>query len=214
MPRRRTPHGSAEPARPGTAESLTLAALSSGGRSGDLAFLQLRRFIVDRLSGILVPRGVPRDLCQDFAQEALIKVRAKLPMFRGDSTIEAWALSIAMRVAFDELRARRWRHVRLAGDDPDGLPPPDVHAPAEQERRLARARVVAQLHVAVEAGLTSRQRHVLRAGLQEAPARETASALGIKLNALYKLEHDARRRVKQHLEAAGVSRAEALAVFD
>jgi RNA polymerase sigma-70 factor (ECF subfamily) len=206
--------GNVEPLPARTPPSLTPAHLASGGQSAELAFRQLRLFIVDRLASILVPRGVCRDLCQDFAQEALLKVRAKLPTFRGDSTVEAWALSIAMRVAFDELRTRRFRCADVAEGEQAGACAPDVHAPPEQERLLARARVVAQLEGAVEGSLTSRQRHVLRAGLQHVPPRETASALGIKLNAVYKLEHDARRKVKRHLEAAGLSQAEALAAFD
>ena len=66
----------------------------------------------------------------------------------------------------------------------------------------------------IENRLTDKQRAVLSAELQGMPHAEIAVHLGMKRNALYKLAHDARRRVRAHLEAAGISEADVQGMFD
>ncbi len=51
--------------------------------------------------------------------------------------------------------------------------------------------------------LTERQRNALYAELKGVPQDEIARHLGCKRNAIYKLTHDARKRLKRGLEAAG-----------
>jgi RNA polymerase sigma-70 factor (ECF subfamily) len=54
--------------------------------------------------------------------------------------------------------------------------------------------------------LTDRQRTALMAvALQEMPLEEVARRLGTERNALYKLLHDARKRLKRRLAEAGLS---------
>ena len=43
---------------------------------------------------------------------------------------------------------------------------------------------------------------------------EVARRMGTNQNALYKLLHDARKKLKRQMEAAGLSAKEVLAVFD
>src|SRR5262249_34019534 len=61
------------------------------------------------------------------------------------------------------------------------------------------------LREVIEHDLTEKQRQVLSAELSGVPHAEIATRLGMNRNALYKLGHDARRRVKARLEAAGVA---------
>jgi len=60
---------------------------------------------------VLTARGADEDHCEDFAQEALLRVRERLGGFRGESRFTTWALSIATRIAFDDLRHKRWKDV-------------------------------------------------------------------------------------------------------
>jgi RNA polymerase sigma-70 factor (ECF subfamily) len=50
--------------------------------------------------------------------------------------------------------------------------------------------------------------------LEEMPISEVARRMGTNQNALYKLLHDARRKLKRRMEAMGLSPKEVLAVFD
>jgi RNA polymerase sigma-70 factor, ECF subfamily len=63
--------------------------------------------------------------------------------------------------------------------------------------------------------LTDRQREaVVAVLLEEMPVSEVAMRMGTNRNALYKLLHDARKKLKRQMEAAGISPHEVLAAFE
>jgi len=67
----------------------------------------------------------------------------------------------------------------------------------------------------VDEELTDRQREAAVAViLEEMPISEVAKRMSTNQNALYKLLHDARRKLKRRMEAAGLSAQEVLAAFD
>ena len=75
--------------------------------------------------------------------------------------------------------------------------------------------VLQELRRMVDEELTDRQREAVVAVLLEGiPVSEVAKRMGIKQNALYKLLHDARRKLKRQMEAAGLSPQEVLAAFE
>jgi RNA polymerase sigma-70 factor (ECF subfamily) len=186
------------------------------GPAGDAARRDLRTLLVGGLRRALASRGVGEDVCEDFAQEALVRVRERLGTFRGDSRFTTWALSVATRLAFDELRHKRWKDVSFEALTEDAHAPVtfEPRAEANQERGLARERVLGVLALVLEHGLTDKQRAVLSAELQGMPQSEIAAQLGMNRNALYKLAHDARKRVKAGLEEAGLFAADVLPVFE
>ena len=154
---------------------------------------------------------------EDFAQEGLIKITDNLDSFRGESRFTTWAQKIAMNVALTELKRRRWRDVSLQDlfarrEAADGGPA-DTQLPPEQ---LALQNTVLQeLRRMVDEELTDRQREaVVAVILEEMPVSEVARRMGTNQNALYKLLHDARKKLKRRMEAAGLSPQEVLAVFD
>jgi RNA polymerase sigma-70 factor, ECF subfamily len=59
------------------------------------------------------------------------------------------------------------------------------------------------MHEVIRTGLTEKQRSALLAELRGMSQDEIARHLGSNRNAMYKLTHDARRRLKQGLESAG-----------
>ena len=154
---------------------------------------------------------------EDFAQEALIKITVNLDSFRGESRFTTWAQKIAMNVALTELKRRRWRDVSLqdlvAGREAADRGPADTQLTPEQ---LAyQNTVLGELSRVVDEELTDRQREAVVAVILEAmPISEVAKRMGTNQNALYKLLHDARRRLKRHMEAAGFSPQEVLAAFE
>jgi RNA polymerase sigma-70 factor, ECF subfamily len=199
----------------GRANSDWVDCLRSTGPEAEAAERDLRGILVGGLRRAL-GRRVDADTCQDFAQDAMIRIRAGLDGFRGESRFTTWALSIAIRVAFDELRHRRWKDVSFEALT-DGARGPTRFEPrqeASQERTLARERVLAELRAVIDGELTEKQRRVLMAELEGMPQGEIALHLKMNRNALYKLSHDARRKVKARMERAGLTGADVLWVFE
>ena len=153
----------------------------------------------------------------DFAQEALIRITGNLDSFRGESRFTTWAQKIAMNVALTELKRRRWRDVSLqelsARREATDREPADVQ-PSPEGLALQNT-VLRELRRMVEEELTDRQREAVVAVILEGmPVSEVARRMNTNQNALYKVLHDARKRLKGRMEAAGISPREALAAFD
>src|SRR5918998_1583988 len=185
------------------------------GPNPDVALADLYDLLVRGLRAALGD-GVEADV-GDFAQEALIKITGNLDSFRGESRFTTWAQKIAMNVALTELKRRRWRDASLQ----------DLFARREAaDRGLADTQltpeqltfqniVLGELRRMVDEELTDRQREaVVAVFLGGVALSEVAKRMGTNQNALYKLLHDARRKLKKRMEAAGLSPKEVLAVFD
>jgi len=154
---------------------------------------------------------------EDFAQEALIRITGNLDSFRGESRFTTWAQKIAMNVALTELKRRRWRDVSLQ----DLIARREAADSGPADRRLTPEQLAFQnmllgeLRRMVDEELTDRQREAVVAVILEGmPISEVARRMGTNQNALYKLLHDARRKLKRRMEAAGLSPQEVLAAFD
>ena len=75
--------------------------------------------------------------------------------------------------------------------------------------------VLGELRRMVDEVLTDRQREAVVAVLLEGmPISEVARRMGTNQNALYKLLHDARKKLKRQMQAAGLSLQEVLATFE
>src|SRR5215216_4235170 len=153
----------------------------------------------------------------DFAQEALIKITGNLDSFRGESRFTTWALKIAMNVALTELKRRRWRDVSLQDllarrtATGRGLVDPQL----TPEQVAFQNMVLAELRGIIDKELTDRQREAVVAVILEGmPIAEVARRMGTNQSALYKLLHDARKKLKLRMEAVGLPPQEVLAAFD
>ena len=167
--------------------------------------------------------GVTESDLEDFVQEALVKILSNLDSFRGESKFMTWAQKIAVRVAFSELRRKRWENISLQDMSPAWVFEEDADALAPSwlpssepgpEHRVTRQNLRAVLAYLIEAELTELQRQAMIAiVLRGMPIEEVARRLDTNRNALYKLLHDARRRLKHSLEAQGLTVEEVLAAF-
>lgn len=158
----------------------------------------LREFLRRGLTRALAGRA-DAHLVEDFAQEAVIKVLGSLPSFRGDSRLTTWALAIAIRIAFSELRKARYRDVPL--DERQN----EQAAPMEEPTEPKGGSALATLRKLIETSLTEKQRMVILGELQGIPQAVLAERMGTNRNALYKLGHDARMKLKAGLLAAGLT---------
>ena len=182
-----------------------LQSLGGSGAADEAVVAELREVLRRGLRRALTGRVAADDgFIEDMTQEGVLKVLGGLTTFRGDSRFTTWAITVAVRVAFTELRRARWRDVsldRLVEDAPARLP---AAPPADGSSRDARQAILATMHRVLETGLTDRQRQALVAELRGMPQAEIAAQMGLTRNALYKLTHDARQNLKRGLEAAGI----------
>jgi RNA polymerase sigma-70 factor (ECF subfamily) len=195
-----------------------LQVLRGADSAGALA--ELRAILVRGLGAALsrYERVTAADL-EDFTQEALLKILANLDSFEGRSRFTTWAHKIAVRVALSELRRRRWRDVSIDDltsryDDQDFTPGVLADPGAPPDRIVERRMLLNTVSRLMEEGLTERQRRaVLSTILEGMPVQEVAERMGTNRNALYKLVHDARRRLRRKLEEHGLTAEGVLAAF-
>jgi len=189
------------------------------GPARDEALADLRAFLVRGLGYALANRsGVDDPLLEDFAQDALLKILNALDTFRGESRFTTWAQKIAVNVAFSELRRRRWQDTSLddltAGQSLDFVPDMLVDPSAGPEQQATQRLFVETLGRLIQTELTDRQRQALVAvQIRGMPLAEVARRMGSNRNALYKLLHDARKRLKQKMEDEGLSPQDVLEAF-
>jgi len=147
-------------------------------------------------------RGDLDDLCLQAANDAAVAVLAKLDGFRGLSRFTTWAYKFAVLEISVRLRRRAWSARRLALDELEWgrLPDPGPGAAAQVEGR----ELLEQVRRAIETTLTPYQRQILlAAAVEEVPIDVLAERLGSTRGAIYKALHDARRRLREALRAAG-----------
>lgn len=181
-----------------------LQGLSGKGPHAQVAQEALHLMLCHGLRRAFSSRPNVLNWIEDFAQETALYILRDLPTFRGDSHFTTWALSIAVRVSFDEMRRKRWSDVSLDSLVESGNQP---HLPQlrNQEKEIARQRAFLALRQAISSQLTERQRLALTAELNEMPQSEIARQLGTTRNAVYKLTHDARKTLKRVLNEAGIT---------
>jgi len=171
----------------------------------EAALGELRLFLIKGIrSGLSGRHRTGEDFIEDVVQVALVRILDNLDRFEGRSAFTTWALTIALRVAFTELRRKYWSDVSLdelrekSGsliDEADTSPNPLEFT--------VRKSLITLMHQLIRTKLTSRQRDVLLAELNAMPQDEIARQMSVTRNAVYKLSHDARKALKRALEAEG-----------
>ncbi len=192
------------------------------GSEQENALEDLRALLVRGLRYALADRSsVTEADLEDFSQDALLKILAGLDSFRGESRFTTWAHKIAVNVAFSELRRRRWRDVSLQDliaqheDEGDFVPTVLTDLAPTPEQRTTQQMMLEMVQRIIMEDLTDRQRTAMVAVMMGGmPLEEVARRMGSNRNALYKLLHDARRRLKKRVMALGMSPQDMLAAFD
>jgi RNA polymerase sigma-70 factor, ECF subfamily len=198
--------------------------LSGAGPAHDEALADLRQLLLSGLTrGLLnqVNTSAPEFATQaeDFVQETIVKILDNLDTFAGLSQFTTWAHKIAVSVALTELRRKRWQDASLDGmmAAGDGAYTPRLLAdPAPQpESAVERAEILARVNRLIREELTDKQYAVMEAAvLQNLPTVEVARLMDMKPNAVYKMLHDARVRLKRRLADEGLTPQDIIAVFE
>lgn len=200
-----------------------VADLRAGGDRQAQALEDLRAIILRGLPYAIAGRLEPNSpeseaLTEEVVQETLMRVLKYLDTFEGRSQFTTWAHKIAVRAALTELRRRRWREVPLPemeldeGVDASYREVPDERASPEEQ--VDRNDMMKRINRIIMEELTEKQRKALLAIMEGFPLEEAAGRLGTNRNALYKMLHDARLRLKKRLEKEGLTPQEVLSVFE
>jgi RNA polymerase sigma-70 factor, ECF subfamily len=200
-----------------------LYALNSSGELQEIAIRDLRDLLLratlyffNRNLGDFDGRNRDKILqcAEDCAQEALIAVMNHLSDFRGDSKFTTWAYKFAINIALMTARRERWKGKALEElsffDNKMlfewAMATPDRSALQDEIRHI--------LLAVIEQDLTEKQRQVLiMMVFNEVPIDVVVQRLGTNRNAIYKMLHDARRKLKSGLQARGFEIDELLALF-
>jgi RNA polymerase sigma-70 factor, ECF subfamily len=170
--------------------------------------LRAARFEVFRRRGSLPQLSAVEldELAQDAADDAAVSVLRRLGDFRGESSFRTWAYKFALLEASVKVRRRAWRdrEVTLEPEQWESL----AHAGPGPDDDVESGALFEAVRDGIRAALTPRQRQVLvSVVLEGVPIDVLAERLGSNRNALYKVLHDARRRLRSHVAAAGFPEA-------
>ncbi len=190
--------------------------LRSSGVDQNDALSDLRELLVSRLRRSFQTRdGVDAGFLEDITQEALVLVLKNLDQFEGRSQFSTWSTSIAIRLALTDLRRRHWKNVSLDHflDGAVSVPTQDVDKSVGPEQRTQQKILIETVHRIINVDLTAKQRDALQAELMGMPLEEIGRRMGSNRNAIYKLTHDARKRLKAGLEASGYAVADIQTIF-
>lgn len=158
-------------------------------------------------------------LAEDCAQDALLTILDKLDTFRGESKFTTWAYKFGIHVALSRARRERWKRVsldELAEDDYslDWLQWREGLQDADSETAVQRAEVGTLIQDTIQTDLTDKQRQVLKwIVFDGVPMDVVVERLGTNRNAVYKLLHDARLKVKRQIAEHGYEVKEIYALF-
>jgi RNA polymerase sigma-70 factor, ECF subfamily len=188
-----------------------LDALRDSGARHDAAIARLHSLLV-RAARFEVARrraSLPHlrgealdDLAAQSADDALVAVLGKLDDFRGDSRFTTWAYKFALLEAAVRVRRLAWqgREVPLEPDAWELLAAAGSSPHLEVEMR----ELLDAVRVAIKEQLTERQRDVLLwTTVAEVPIDVLAERLDTTRGALYKVLHDARRKLRTRLLEQG-----------
>jgi len=205
--------GASEPAVPPLTDDAQMWISTLRGPAGprDQALAELHallmraaRFELSRRRGQLdhlAARDV-EDLATQAADDALMAILGKLDSFRGTSRFTTWAYKFALLEAGVKARRRAWQGREIVIDS-EAWPEFADAGPSAHEQ-LEDSELLSALRDAVRTSLTPHQREVFAAlALNSIPIDVLAERLGTTRGALYKTLHDARRKLRIALAAAG-----------
>jgi len=144
------------------------------------------------------------DIANEAADDALMSVLRRLDDFRGASRFTTWVYKFALLEASSKLRKRAWqgREVPL---EPEGWGTFSSTS-LEPDAELEQSELLITLQNAIAEVLTPHQRSVLVAlALNGVPIDVLAERLNTNRGALYKTLHDARRKLRKHLDERGLA---------
>ncbi|RKX75697.1 MAG: hypothetical protein DRP60_08465 [Spirochaetes bacterium] len=171
----------------------------------------LRVFLMNGLSrAFRGHRKISTENLEDFCQDSLIRILEKISSFNGQARFTTWAMKVAVNLVLSEVRKKSWENVSL--ESLDGSEPfLDTNRGSgffsSTERNVLRKNMAEICNRLIETSLTDRQKIALVYHMKYGmPLDEIARRTGSKRNSVYKLLHDARKKMKREMEKMDISR--------
>ena len=161
-----------------------------------------------------------KSLTEEVAQDTLLRVMDHLDTFEGRSRFTTWVQKIAVRIALTELRRRRWRDFSLdslveENEESISFPSLMIDPALNPDSLTQQSDMLQRVGRLINEELTEKQRQAIVATtIEGVPLEEVARRMNMKRNALYKLLHDARLRLKNRMANEGLTTEDIWAVFD
>jgi len=186
-----------------TTETILLEAARNGQ---ERAFTQLVEAHSEKVIALAWRLAGRRDVAEELAQEAFLRLFRSLPTFRGESSIGTWLYRTVTHLAIDHLRREQLKRKLFffRGSDPDQPDPLDVAPdPGASPQDLLLAKETAQRMQQVINRLPPRQKavFVLR-HMEEMPLKEIALTLGLQEGTVKAHLHRAVSLLRQEFRAA------------
>ena len=144
------------------------------------------------------------DLCRQAADDAVVAVIGKLDGYRGASRFTTWAYGFAIFEVSVKLRRHAWRGRSIPTADDDATWDRLAGGATSAQAHVESAELLRALRRAVAEELTPRQREVFVAvALNDVQIDVVAEQLHSTRGAVYKVLHDARRKLRLRLEREG-----------
>lgn len=179
---------------------------------------QLREKLIQGLKPAL-HKYVDRELDQfveDVAQDALVKILDNIHTFRGESKLITWAMKIAVREGLNELRRKRYDDISIEDLKPDNNSR-EVYSLTyssnenSPDRNAHEAQLMGIMMKFINEDLTSKQKEAIQAVIIKGlPPSIVVKQMNTNRNALYKVIHDARLKLKDRFEFEGINPDEML----
>jgi RNA polymerase sigma-70 factor, ECF subfamily len=178
------------------------------------AVAELRDILIRGLKPAL-HKYIDRELNQfveDTAQDALLKILDKVHTFRGESKFTTWAMKIAVREGLSELRRKKWKDISIqdlisaSDDNSSEINTMEFSANDPDPEQLANQNIVLdKVMEIIEHELSDKQKMAIQAlMIHGISVTVVAEQMGISRNALYKLVHDARVKLKKKMAEGGM----------
>lgn len=182
------------------------------------AIVELQKYLRRGLLSVLRKHGrLDEDTAEDFVQDAVLKIIEKLDTYRGAARFTTWAMKVAVNMSLSELRRRRWKEVSL--DDFEYSQPLFRENKFNRlldgpEKKALKGAFFSTFIKILMSKLSEKQRKVMTAVmLYGMPMEEVAQRTGSNRNAIYKLMHDARKKMRVGFEEEGIDQTDVYELF-
>jgi RNA polymerase sigma-70 factor (ECF subfamily) len=160
-----------------------------------------------------------QQMADDFAQDAVLAIQDNLDSFRGESKFTTWAYRFVINAAASELRKRYYRE-RLSWEEVRERETAVFQTLSTSEEldpqtAVARQQFLTQLHQIIDSELNEKQRLAfIGVYFADRSIQEIAEQLETTANTVYKILHDARKKIRAQLLARHMSEGDIVALFE